>query len=116
MSEEGDVAPERASELLAGGEAGFIDVREDYEWEAGRIPGARHIELTRLSAEAGSLDEDRTLVFYCRTGERSAMAAEALRAAGRDARSLEGGLAAWAERGLPLEPETGTVAPRRPGP
>jgi rhodanese-related sulfurtransferase len=105
-----DIPPERAAELLRAGEMQLVDVREPYEHEAGRIAGARHVELTRLSDEAGSLDRERPLLFYCRVGNRSAMASQAFRAAGFDAYNLEGGLVAWERAGLPLEPEGGTVA------
>ena len=88
-----------------------IDVREDYEWEAGRIEGARHIDLDRVAAEAGSIDKARPVVFYCRVGSRSAMAATAFLGAGYDAHSMAGGLMAWAGQGLPLEPADGQVAP-----
>jgi len=87
-----------------------IDVREGYEREAGHIAGTRHIELTRLTAEAPSVARERPVVFYCRVGSRSAMAAEAFRASGYEAYSLDGGLLRWAEDGRPLSPEGGTVA------
>jgi rhodanese-related sulfurtransferase len=87
-----------------------VDVREPYEREAGYIDGSRHLELTRLSGEAASIDRERAVVFYCRVGARSAMAAEAFRAAGYEAYSLDGGLLRWAGEGRPLSPEGGTVA------
>jgi rhodanese-related sulfurtransferase len=87
-----------------------IDVREPYEREAGHIEATRHIELNRLTAEATSIDRDRPVVFYCRVGSRSAMAAEAFRASGYEAYSLDGGLLRWAEEGRTLSPEGGTVA------
>lgn len=108
--------PARVAELLGAGEAQVIDVREDYEHKAGHIPGTRHIDLPRLQGEAGSLDQSRTVVFYCRSGDRSAMPAEAFRNSGWDAYNLAGGLTAWVEDGQPLEPEGGEVASRRPGP
>jgi rhodanese-related sulfurtransferase len=88
----------------------LIDVREPYERDAGRIAGSRHIELERLASKADTIDRDTTVVFYCRLGARSGMAAHAFRRAGWDARSLDGGLEEWAGRGLPLEPEDGHVA------
>jgi rhodanese-related sulfurtransferase len=88
----------------------LIDVRDPYEREAGYIEGSRHLELTRLSAEAASIDRDRPVVFYCRVGARSGMAAEAFRAAGYEAYSLQGGLVRWAEEGRALSPQDGTVA------
>jgi len=105
-----DVPPNWVHERHEAGEIQLIDVREDYEHEAGRIAGARHIELERVASEAGSLDPGRPLLFYCRLGARSGMAANAFRRAGYDAYSMDGGLTEWDRRGLPLEPENGTVA------
>jgi rhodanese-related sulfurtransferase len=105
-----DLAPERVAELAGRGEIRLVDVRETYEWEEGRIAGARHVEMDQLTAEAGSLSGDPPVVFYCRTGARSGVAAQAFRASGLDAYNLAGGLVAWVERGLPLEPEDGQVA------
>ena len=91
--------------------AQLVDVREPGEREAGRIPDdTAHIELNDLSEQAGSLDRDRPLVFYCRSGSRSAMAAQAFAAAGFDAHNLDGGLEAWVAAGLPLDPPDGRVA------
>jgi rhodanese-related sulfurtransferase len=105
-----DVDPERAKELIESGEVQLVDVREPHEWDAGRIAGARHIELERLASEAESLDRDRPVLFYCRLGARSGMAANAFRRAGFDAYSIDGGLTEWDRREYPLEPEDGTVA------
>ena len=105
-----DLSPARVAELLRDG-AQLVDVRESYERDAGRIPDdTAHIELDRLTDEAGSIDRDRTVVFYCRTGSRSALAAEAFSAAGYDARNLDGGLKAWVADGLPIDPADGRVA------
>jgi rhodanese-related sulfurtransferase len=108
MSE--DLAPARVAELLGDGDTQLVDVREPYEHDAGRIAGATHIELDNLPSEAQSLDRDRPLVFYCRSGSRSAMAADAFRVAGYDAYNMAGGLEAWVESGLPIEPADGRVA------
>jgi hydroxyacylglutathione hydrolase len=96
---------------LAQAGAQLIDVRELYEREAGRIPDdSAHIEMDRLGEEAGSIDRDRPVVFYCRTGSRSMLAAQAFAVAGYDAHNLDGGLKAWVADGLPLEPADGRVA------
>ena len=105
-----EVTPQRAQELHTTGEALIVDVREPYEWDEGRIDGARHIPLELLSAEADSLPTDRPIVFQCRAGVRSLMAAQAFKRAGFDAWSLHGGLEAWVAAGLPLTPDGGTVA------
>jgi rhodanese-related sulfurtransferase len=102
--------PQQAADLLRTGDAQLVDVREPYEHEAGRIAGSLHIELQDLPAEAGSLDRERPILFYCRTGSRSALAADAFAASGYDARNLDGGLKAWVGAGLPIEPSTGRVA------
>ena len=105
-----DLAPERVAELVRSGEAQLVDVREPYEHDAGRIEGARHIELQQLTEQASEIDRERPVIFYCRVGSRSAMAAQAFRAAGYDAFNPDGGLAAWVAQGLEIEPEDGTVA------
>jgi rhodanese-related sulfurtransferase len=108
--------PERVAEMAQAGEAQLIDVRRAYEWEAGRIEGARHVEMNDLTAYAEEIDRERPVVFYCRSGSRSGMAAEAFHQAGYDAHNMEGGLSAWSERGLPLDPPDGEVAGPRADP
>jgi rhodanese-related sulfurtransferase len=102
------------AEMISAGGVEVIDVRRDYEFEAGHIPGARHIEMNDLTAAAESLPRDRPVVFYCRSGNRSAMAAEAFGQAGFDAHNLAGGVIAWVDLENALEPETGTIAEPRP--
>jgi len=96
--------------LLAKGEIQLIDVRQPEEREAGRIAGDRFIELARLTEEADTIDAQRPVVFYCRSGARSAMATEAFRGAGFDAHNMLGGLLDWHAAGLPLDPPDGYVA------
>jgi rhodanese-related sulfurtransferase len=106
-----EVTPDDVKARLDADEVQVIDVREQYEWDAGRIPGSvRHIELERLSSQAATIDKDKPVVFQCRLGARSLMAAQAFRRAGYDAYSLAGGLQAWHDAGLPLDPPDGAVA------
>jgi rhodanese-related sulfurtransferase len=105
-----DYSPKEVAELHERGEVQLIDVRQPYEHEAGRIAGDRLIALGDLTAQAGTIDRDRPVVFYCRTGSRSAMATEAFRGAGYDAHNMLGGLVDWDAQGLPLEPDDGYVA------
>jgi rhodanese-related sulfurtransferase len=88
----------------------LLDVRTDVEFLAGHIPGARHVPLADMQAQAASLDREKPVVVYCRSGERSGPAADAFTASGWDAHSIEGGLLAWSEDGLPLDPADGSVA------
>ena len=103
------VAPERVAELHEAGEIELVDIREPHEREAGHVPGSRHIRLAQLAQEADSIDREKPLVLYCKMGSRSSMALDAFKASGYDAHHMEGGLEAWAEKGLPLEPEDGSV-------
>ena len=105
-----DVSPDWVRERHDAGEIQLVDVREPYEWEAGRVSGARHIELERVASQADTIEKDKPVVFYCRLGARSCMAANAFRRAGYDAYSMDGGITAWDEEGLPLEPPDGQVA------
>jgi rhodanese-related sulfurtransferase len=109
-SSRSDYSPQQVAELLESADVQLIDVRQAYEHEAGRIAGDRLIELTHLGAQADTIDRDRPVVFYCRSGHRSAMATEAFRGAGYDAYNLAGGLIQWQAAGLPLEPADGHVA------
>jgi rhodanese-related sulfurtransferase len=105
-----EVTPEQTAAALADGSAQVIDVREAYEWEAGRSAGAVHIELQELAGQAQTLDRERPVIFVCRSGARSLMAAQAFRRAGYDASSMAGGLLAWIQDGRALEPADGHVA------
>ena len=105
-----ELTPTQLKEALDRDQIVLIDVREPYEWEAGRIASARHIELERLAGRAEEVPSDRPVVFLCRLGVRSAMATQAFRASGWDAYSLGGGITRWVAEGLPIEPDDGFVA------
>ena len=104
-----EVSREEAQKLIADG-AQLVDVRASHEWEAGRIAGAAHLPLDELAGRTGELDPERPVVLYCRGGNRSTMAAEALAAAGFDAAKLSEGIVGWSDADLPLDPEDGYVA------
>ena len=105
-----DYTPQEVSELLAAGDIQLIDVRTPHEHDAGRIAGDRLVELGRLASEVDTIDRSRPVVFYCRSGSRSAMATQAFAQAGFDAHNMIGGLLDWDAAGLPLEPSDGYVA------
>ncbi|HEX3608465.1 MAG TPA: rhodanese-like domain-containing protein [Solirubrobacterales bacterium] len=109
MGEGREISRDEAQKLIDDG-AQLIDVRADHEWEMGRIEGATHLPLAELAERAGEIDKDRPVVLYCRGGNRSTMATEALAAEGYDAAKLSEGIVGWAGAGLPLEPEAGVVA------
>jgi hydroxyacylglutathione hydrolase len=88
-----------ATELVGGSEGRtLVDVRDDAEWDAGHIPGALHVPLTRLTLRVDELRGLGPIVVHCQAGLRSAIAASVLRAAGVvQVASLEGGYPAWIE-------------------
>jgi rhodanese-related sulfurtransferase len=96
--------PAEAAARLAADGWQLVDVRLAHERvEDGVIAPDVHIPLTELSTRAGEIDAERPVLVYCHTGSRSAMAVAALRGAGYDAHNLAGGIAAWAQAGLPVE-------------
>jgi rhodanese-related sulfurtransferase len=86
-----------------------VDVREADERQAGHMAGSVWIPLGELAARVAELPHDRPLVIVCRSGSRSEYAADALVAAGYDARNLAGGLRGWVAADRPLEPAGGFV-------
>jgi rhodanese-related sulfurtransferase len=89
-------------------EAYLLDVREDDEWAAGHAPEAVHIPVGAISARAGEIPQDREVYVICRTGARSAYAAQALAGAGWKTINVADGMAGWAVAGRPMISETGS--------
>ncbi|MCC9174118.1 rhodanese-like domain-containing protein [Arthrobacter sp. zg-Y179] len=87
--------------------AKILDVREDYEWEAGHVDGALHIPLDRLPDALDDLDPDQDLAVICRTGGRSARATQWLEVNGYSAVNVNGGMGAWLEAGKPMVSDNG---------
>lgn len=105
-----DYSPQEVSRLHGDGAIQLVDVRAPHEHEAGHIADTQLIELSEISARAGEIDRERPVVFYCRSGARSAMATEAFARAGYDAHNMSGGMLAWQAAGLPIAPDGGLVA------
>ncbi len=85
----------------------LLDVREHDEWAAGHIPGALHIPLGELNQRYLEIGQDRELYVICRSGGRSAQAAQALAGAGWDARNVSDGMHGWHAAGRPMEADSG---------
>jgi rhodanese-related sulfurtransferase len=100
-----EVSPEEASrEHVAG--AVLIDVRESDEFMRGHARGARHISrgVLEMRIEQAVPDPATPIICYCGGGSRSALAAENLLRMGyTNVASLEGGMRAWAQTGLPVD-------------
>lgn len=88
-------------------DAPILDVREDDEWALGRAAGALHIPLGQLPDRIEELDPDTDYHVICRTGGRSARAAEFLVGRGYSAVNVAGGTGAWFEAGRPMEADGG---------
>ncbi len=94
-----------------------LDVRLLDEWERGHIQDARHLPLDQLEDHLDELDRARPVVTVCRGGQRAAQATELLLARGFDAKTLDGGVLAWAGHGLALvnsDGGAGEVAEQEP--
>lgn len=88
----------------------LVDVREDGEWAAGRLPGAIHLGkgVIERDIERRIPDDGAEIILYCGGGYRSALAAESLQKMGyRDVWSMDGGYKAWKAAQYPLD-----LAPR----
>jgi hydroxyacylglutathione hydrolase len=106
-----EISSDEARRRFDAGEVQLVDVREPSEWEVSHIPGdVKHIPMGELQSRSGEISTDMPVVFQCRSGGRSLMAAQAFRASGFDAYSLAGGLIDWSEQGLPVEPAGAPVA------
>jgi rhodanese-related sulfurtransferase len=101
------------AEVLARVQAGtmlLVDVREQYEWDAGHVPGSAHHEIERVAWRAPTIPRDVAVAFMCRGGVRGGMVATAFRAIGYDAWNVLGGFTRWHALGLPVEPDDAVVA------
>jgi|SRR6185437_12778693 len=85
----------------------LLDVREDDEWAAGHAPDAVHVRLSELPAHSDEIPRDRQVYVICRTGARSAYAAQALTDGGWNAVNVADGMTGWAVAGRPMISETG---------
>ena len=109
-SDDIEVSTSQTAKALADGNIQLIDVRERDEWDEGRIEGAVLIPLGELTGNVSRIDKSKPVVFQCKSGGRSLMAAQAFRASGFDAYSMAGGLLDWDNQRRPMVPEDGTVA------
>jgi rhodanese-related sulfurtransferase len=107
------IGREEAAALVASGNALVVDVRDAPELQAnGKVAGAKHVSRGMLEFRADpespyhdkDFDRDRTVILYCASGGRSALAGKALQDLGyKDVRNL-GAFKEWAEGGGGVEP------------
>jgi rhodanese-related sulfurtransferase len=94
-----EIDPIGADEAVSQG-ALLLDVREPEEFAAGHAPGALLVPVGELAARVDELPDDTVIICVCRSGVRSATAADLLVAQGREAANLVGGMLAWSSEGL----------------
>lgn len=94
-------------ERAAGTALVLVDVRSTDEFAAGHVPGAVNIPLDQVGSrvdEVRALQKKGEVVLYCRSGRRTAQAAQTLESAGLTGlRHLEGDMQGWEAAGLPVE-------------
>lgn len=102
-------SPQKIQALIAENDVSLIDVRSAQERSSdGYIKGSTLIDLRSpdFREKLQALDKNKTIVFYCRAGHRSATAAQEATDMGfKDVYMIDGGLAAWEAAGLPVENE-----------
>lgn len=82
----------------------LVDVREDWEWAMGRIPGAVHIPMNTIPEHHTEIPADQPVVIVCAHGVRSLQVSQYLLHIGfPEIYNLEGGTAEWVAKGLPVE-------------
>ncbi|WNY28831.1 Sulfurtransferase [Methanimicrococcus stummii] len=100
-------SPEKIQELMAEKDVNLIDVRSPQERISdGSIAGSENIDIRGpdFNQKLNALDKNKTLVLYCRAGNRSQTAAQrAVDAGFKDVYMIEGGIAGWESSGLPVE-------------
>jgi len=102
-----EITASEAARLLEGQkEPLLLDVREQNEWDTGRLPGAVHLPVASVKQGIETIEPDRRrrIVAYCASGRRSARAARDLEELGYErVSSLTGGIGAWTRDDLPVE-------------
>jgi rhodanese-related sulfurtransferase len=95
-----------AARIAAGDRFELVDVREESEFAAGHIKGARHLSkgIIERDIEKAIPDSDAEVILYCGGGYRSALAAESLVKMGYpNVKSMAGGWREWKAKGFPTE-------------
>jgi phage shock protein E len=82
----------------------LIDVREQFEYDEGHIPGVTLIPLGELAQRLDEIPTDKTVIMTCRSDNRSGQATDFLRQNGFDnVHNMDGGIVAWQQAGLEVE-------------
>ncbi len=99
-----EILPTEYAEIADKPDVVLLDVREDHEYEINRIPGSVLIPKDTLAGKLSELDPTAEYVVHCLSGVRSLESTELLRNAGFKARSMRGGINAYAKQVDPSIP------------
>lgn len=104
---EGEIDPvEVKARIDRGDRFVLIDVREPHEYQICKIPFARLIPLGELPKRVNELDSADEIVLHCKSGVRSAKAADFLKQSGfKKVLNVKGGILAWSDRVDPAVPK-----------
>jgi len=111
-----EIQPFEAQQEIEGGGVVLIDTREPHEYQEAHLENGKLVPPGLLAdeIEATAPDKSARTIVYCRSGNRSALAAAQMEALGyTDVASMEGGIIAWQEQGLPIVSATGMTAEQR---
>jgi molybdopterin/thiamine biosynthesis adenylyltransferase/rhodanese-related sulfurtransferase len=111
-----EIQPFEASEEISGGDVVLIDTREPHEYKEAHLEGGKLVPpgLLAEQIEEAAPDKSARTILYCRSGNRSATAAAQMQAMGyENVASVEGGILAWQEQGLPVVSSSGMTAEQR---
>lgn len=82
----------------------MIDVREQWEYDQGHIPGVTLIPMSEVTDRLNEIPKDKTVILSCRSGNRSGQVTDFLRDNGYDnVHNMTGGIVAWEKAGLTVE-------------
>ena len=92
-----DITPEQAKQFIDAGGAVILDVRQPDEYATGHIRGAVLLPVGEIEAQAATVlpDKNTKILVYCRSGNRSAVAAAALQTLGYTDVNDFGGIIDW---------------------
>lgn len=91
------------SKFGAGSDHILIDVRTPEEFASGHIPGSVNIPVDSLGQRLSEVPQDKPVVLYCRSGNRSNQAAQILDQAGYTQIYDLGGIVTWQQQGYPVQ-------------
>ncbi|GIV26318.1 MAG: rhodanese [Bacteroidia bacterium] len=99
------VSPSEFQKMMNDKNTIVLDVRTAEEVSEGKIPNAINIDFysNDFEQQISKLDKTKTILVYCRSGRRSAGAAEVLAKKGYKVVNLDGGINNWQSQGLPIQ-------------